>query len=143
MVRSIYILLFSVAISFTCNAQDVFGKWKSVDEETGEPRSVVDIYEKDGKVYGKIIKLFRDPDQDPDPICDDCPEDDPRHNEKIIGMEIIKSLEKEGNEYVDGTVLDPEKGKIYDCKIWLEEGKLKIRGYWGPFYRTQTWVKAN
>jgi len=132
-----------ILFAIQANAQSVLGKWKTVDDETGEVKSVVHIYERGDKVYGKIIKLFRDPDQNPDPICDDCPEDDPRYNKKIIGMEIIKDLEKEGDEYVGGTVLKPDEGKIYKCKIWLnDEGKLNIRGYWGWFYRTQTWIKT-
>ncbi|MTI19723.1 DUF2147 domain-containing protein [Fulvivirga sp. RKSG066] len=134
-------------IAFICvfasiQAQDVLGKWKTVDDETGKVKSVVEIYERDNKLYGKIVKLFREPGQNPDPVCDECPEDDPRYNKKIIGMEIIKGLEKEGTEYANGTVLKPDEGRIYKCKIWLEDGNLKIRGYWGLFYRTQTWVKA-
>lgn len=143
MKQSIFTLLLSFAIGITCNAQDVFGKWKTIDDETGEAKSIVEIYKRDGKVFGKITKLFREPDQDPDPICDECPEDDPRYNQKVIGMEIIKNLEKDGDEYSGGTVLKPDEGKIYKCKIWLEGDKLKVRGYWGLFYRTQTWVKAN
>jgi len=129
--------------ALSLQAQSVTGKWKTINDETGKARSIVDIYERDGKYYGKIIKLFREPDQNPDPICDECPEDDPRYKKKIIGMEIIKDLEKEGDEYVDGTVLKPDEGKIYKCKIWLEDNNLKIRGYWGFFYRTQTWEKVN
>ncbi|UII20964.1 DUF2147 domain-containing protein [Fulvivirga ligni] len=102
----------------------------------------MEIYKRDGKVFGKIVKLFRNEGQDPDPVCTECPTDDPRYGKKIIGMEIIKDLRKDGDEYVDGTVLKPDEGQIYKCKIWLEDGKLNIRGYWGLFYRTQEWVKA-
>jgi len=136
----IIILTFTTVAAYT---QSITGKWKTINDETGKARSIVDIYEKNGKYYGKIIKIFREPDQNPDPICDECPEDDPRYNKKVIGMEIIKDLEKEGDEYVDGTVLKPDEGKIFKCKIWLDDGNLKIRGYWGLFYRTQTWVKVD
>ena len=133
-----------VLIAFAhIDAQSIEGKWKTIDDETGEAKSVVEIYERNGKYFGKIIKLFRNPSQDPDPICDECPEDDPRYKQKIIGMEIIKDLEKNGDEYTDGTVLKPDEGKIFKCKIWIENEKLKIRGYWGWFYRTQTWVRAD
>ena len=127
-----------------CNAQEnIFGKWKTIDDETGDPKSIVEIYKKEDKAYGKIVKLFRNGDEEPDPICDLCPKNDPRYGQKIIGMEIIKNLEEDGDEYVNGTVLKPDEGKIFKCKIWLEEDKLKIRGYWGIFYRTQTWIRAN
>jgi uncharacterized protein (DUF2147 family) len=124
-------------------SQSITGKWKTIDDNSGEERSVVEIFEQNGKFYGKILKIFRKPGEDPDPICDECPEDDPRYNKKIIGMEIIKEMKKSGSEYSDGNILDPESGKVYRCKIWLEGQELKVRGYWGPFYRTQTWKKAS
>ncbi len=123
-------------------AQDgVFGKWTSIDDDTGEPKSVVDIYEKDGVVYGKIVKLFRKPGEDPDPLCDKCDEGDPRRNKKVIGMDILLSMKKDGNEYAGGTILDPKIGKVYRCRIWREGTELRVRGYWGPFFRTQTWKR--
>jgi len=58
-------------------------------------------------------------------------------------MEILKDMKKSGDEFSDGTVLDPKNGKVYRCKIWKEESDLKLRGYLGPFYRTQTWKRVN
>jgi len=75
-------------------------------------------------------------------VCDKCPSEDGRYLKKIIGMEIIKDIKKVGDEYVDGSILDPEEGKVYRCKLWLEGANLMVRGYWGPFYRTQTWRKS-
>ncbi len=82
------------ALGFSQNT--IFGKWITIDDETGKKKSVVEIYQKDGKVYGKILKLFRSPDQDPDPLCTKCPEDDSRFNQKIIGMEILKDMVEDG-----------------------------------------------
>lgn len=127
---------------FAVDAQEILGKWKTIDDETGKEKSAVEIYARNGKFYGQITKLFREPDQNPDPICDKCPNDDPRYKQKVIGMEIIKDLEKDGDEYINGTVLKPDEGKIYKCKIWIDGDNLKIRGYWGWFYRTQTWLKV-
>lgn len=132
-------LLFAAKMGFS---QSIIGKWKTIDDNSGEERSVVEIFEQNGKVYGKILKLFRKPGDDPDPVCDECSEDDPRYNKKVIGMEIIKDMKRAGNELSDGSILDPETGKVYRCKIWLEGDELRVRGYWGPFYRTQTWKKA-
>lgn len=123
-------------------AQDVIGKWKTIDDETSEPRSIVDVFEKDGKVFGKVVKLLRTPDEDPDPVCRDCDEEDDRYNKKIIGMEIMRDMIKSGDAYDGGTILDPKNGRVYRCKIWVEGMDLKVRGYWGPFYRTQTWLRA-
>jgi uncharacterized protein (DUF2147 family) len=132
-------LLFSTLLSF--GQTSVIGKWITVDESTGEEKSIIEIFERNGKVYGKIVKIFTL--EDPDPTCDMCPEEDPRYNKKIIGMEIIQDMQIGDNEYSHGTILDPEDGKIYRCKLWLEEGGLKVRGYWGPFFRTQTWKKVH
>ena len=125
-----------------CNSQSITGRWTTIDDNTGEEKSIVEIMERNGKTYGKIVKIFVKPGEDPDPVCDECPEDDSRFNKKIIGMEIIRDMKKSGNEYSDGNILDPEVGKIYRCKLWMEDGELKVRGYWGPFYRTQSWKKA-
>lgn len=132
--------LFFLFITFSTLGQGIVGKWKTIDDETNEPKSIVEIVEKNGKYYGKIIKLFRAPGEDPDPICEECDSEDDRYRKKIIGMEILKDMMKSGTEYSEGNILDPNNGKIYSCKIWLEGNNLKLRGYWGPFFRTQTWL---
>ncbi len=129
--------------SFAFAQSEIIGKWKSFDDETQELKSVVDIFEKGGKYYGKIVKLFRMQQEDPDPVCTECPTDDPRFNKKVIGMEILKDMKKIGTDFSEGTILDPKNGKIYQCKIWIEGSDLKLRGYWGPIYRTQTWKRAD
>jgi uncharacterized protein (DUF2147 family) len=139
----IALLFLSLLLCTIGYAQEgVLGKWKTIDDETNKPRSIVELYEKDGLVYGKIIKLFQKAGEDPDPLCDECSPDDPRYKKKIIGMEIMKGMKKAGEEYEEGSILDPNNGKVYTCKAWVEDGNLKIRGYWGPFYRTQTWLRA-
>jgi uncharacterized protein (DUF2147 family) len=131
-----------ILVPFVGNGQDITGKWTTIDDNTGEQKSIVEIFEKEGKVYGKIVKIFPGPGEDPDPVCDKCPSEDQRYNKKIVGMEIIKEMEKSGDSWTDGSVLDPEVGKIYKCKLWLEDTELKVRGYWGPFFRTQSWKKV-
>jgi len=129
-------------VSFGLSAQSVTGKWKTIDDETNKPKSIVEIYEKDGKMYGKIVELFRGADEDQDPICEKCK--DHRKGQKIIGMNIVSDMKKDGDEYSGGEIMDPANGKTYTCKFWLEDAKtLKVRGYWGFIYRTQTWHKAD
>ena len=136
--------LVAILIMIPClgSAQTIVGKWTTIDDNSGEEKSVIEIFEKGGKYFGKITKLFRDPGEDPDPVCDECESDDPRYKKKIIGMEIIRNMEKSGNDYEHGDILDPENGKVYKCKLWIEGNELKVRGYWGPFFRTQSWKKA-
>ncbi|HMJ68030.1 MAG TPA: DUF2147 domain-containing protein [Cyclobacteriaceae bacterium] len=133
------ILAAAIAGPSAASAQDVTGKWQTIDDETDKPRSIVEIFEKSGKLYGKVIKLFRESDEEPDPVCKDCDEDDNRYNKKVIGMEIMRDMVKTGDAWEEGTILDPKNGKVYRCRIWLEGTDMKVRGYWGPFYRTQTW----
>jgi uncharacterized protein (DUF2147 family) len=135
-------LILSLSLCHMAFGQDVKGKWKTIDDETQEPKSIVEIFERDGKTYGRIVKLFRKPGEDQDPVCDDCEEDDPRYKKEIIGMEIMREMVRADGEYSGGDILDPNNGKVYRCKIWLEGNDLKVRGYWGPFYRTQTWLRA-
>jgi len=123
--------------------EDITGLWKTIDDETGRVKSVVKIYIKDGKLYGDVVKLFRLPDEDPDPVCDKCDDDDPRKDQKILGMTIITDMvyDKDDNDWEDGEILDPKKGKVYDCKLWVENGKLQVRGYVLFFHRTQEWLR--
>lgn len=128
--------------SFLSLGQSIVGTWKTIDDETGKAKSVVEIYENNGRYHGKIIKLFREPNEDPDPLCAECDEDDPRYQQRVIGMEIIQDMrpDKRGEIYEDGTILDPANGNVYDCELWVEDGFLKVRGYIMFLYRTQTWL---
>lgn len=134
------IILILSTNSFAQNA--ILGKWITIDDSSGEPRSIVEITERGSIISGKIVKLFPSPGEEPDPICDKCPEDDERYKKKIIGLDIIRNMKWSKDELKEGNILDPESGKIYKCIIWVEGGKLMVRGYWGPFYRTQIWKKA-
>jgi uncharacterized protein (DUF2147 family) len=129
-----------MVLSLSVSAQSIVGKWKTIDDETGKPKSVVEIYEKGGKYYGKIVELLLRKD---DPKCDQCTDD--RKNKKILGMEIIREMKENKTEYSDGTILDPNNGRVYDCKIWIEKDKpdvLLLRGYIAFFYRTQNWERV-
>jgi len=135
------ILLIAVFAFFSTEAQTVFGTWKTVDDETGEAKSHVEIYEKDGKTYGKVVKILNKDRQDV--TCTECEGSD--KNKPVLGLTIIKGLEKEGDEYTNGKILDPENGKLYKCYIELEsKDKLKVRGYIGfsLLGRTQYWYRV-
>jgi uncharacterized protein (DUF2147 family) len=138
---SVVFSLCTVAASYALDAS-IVGKWKTIDDKTNEPKSIVQIYEKDGKYFGQIKELFRKPGEDPDPVCDKCPDGDDRKDQPTKGMVIIKDLVQKGDKYEGGTILDPKEGKIYTCKLWVEEGKLMVRGYIAFFFRTQTWHRV-
>jgi len=141
--KTIFLTSMLIGSGLMTNAQTLTGKWKTIDDETGKPKSIVEIYERNGKFYGKVDKLFREPHEDQDPYCKECTDD--RKGKRVLGMEIVRDLKKDGSEWEDGTICDPKDGKIYDCKMWFESGKpdeLKVRGYVYFFYRTQSWHRV-
>lgn len=127
--------------SFSIYAQSVVGKWKTFDDKTGDAKSIVEITEKGGKIYGTIIEILN-PAKKNDK-CTKCPDQD--KDKPILGLTIIKGLTKDGKEYSDGKILDPVSGKLYKCTISLNgNDKLDVRGYVGisAFGRTQTWSRV-
>lgn len=122
------------------NAQSVIGKWKTIDDKTGKAKSVVEIYESNGKIYGKVVEIF-------DPAkrerkCEKCEGTD--KNKPVLGLIVIKGLSKDGDEYNGGKIVDPETGSVYKCFVKLEgKDKLTVRGYMGIALigRSQTWVR--
>ncbi|MBG6130782.1 uncharacterized protein (DUF2147 family) [Aquimarina sp. EL_43] len=131
-----------VLVSVTASAQQqIVGQWKTIDDTTGEPRSIVEIYKKGNKLFGKILQVLDEAERNK--LCIECKGND--HNKPIEGMVIIKELEKDGNQYEDGTIMDPENGKVYRCKIWIDEDNpnvLNVRGYIAFLYRTQKWIRV-
>jgi uncharacterized protein (DUF2147 family) len=102
----------------------------------------VEVYDQGGKLFGKIVALIEPNNQQGKlKICAACTGAD--KDKPIVGLVILRDLNPSGDRYRDGTVLDPEDGKVYKADIWVEDGNLKMRGYFGMFYRTHTWPKAN
>lgn len=134
------IVLISLITITGMQAQGVLGKWKTIDDNTGEARSVIELFERGGKVYGKIIAIT-DPEKR-DNVCVKCTGDD--KNRPILGLELLKGLEKNGDKYDGGYITDPDNGKRYKCYIELEDANiLKVRGYIGMAVlgRTQIWER--
>jgi len=117
------------------------GLWKTVDDKTGKPRSIVRIYEENGKFFG-CVEASLNPER-AGRRCDKCT--DERKGQLIVGMVIVRGLLKDGNEFTGGDILDPDNGKIYHCKLKLKEQgtQLVVRGYLGAslFGRSQTWTR--
>ncbi len=140
MKNSALIFFLSLFLNIPLQAQSVLGKWENRNEE-GKVNSIVMVYEKDDKIFGKVDHIVKE--EDRDRICTKC--EGELKNEPVQGLEIMKGLEKEGDEYVGGSIVDPKTGKKYRCKIWLDEDNpdiLKIRGYISFFYKTKEWRRA-
>ncbi|WP_347175289.1 DUF2147 domain-containing protein [Polaribacter uvawellassae] len=135
------IFLFFLLFTTIAYSQSILGKWKSVDEETNKDESIIEIYQENGKFYGKIIQLL-DP-KTKNAVCENCKGEN--KNKPIKGLVIINGLKKDGNEWSGGKVLDPKNGKVYKCYITLKDNDtMKLRGYIGfsVFGRTAYWYRV-
>ncbi len=116
------------------------GLWRNVDDKTGEAKAEIRIGEVNGALVGRIEKSLKK-DAKPDAVCDECSDD--RKGKPIAGLEIVRGGKKaEGKDvWEGGKILDPENGKEYRASFTPIDGgkKLEVRGYLGPFWRTQTW----
>jgi uncharacterized protein (DUF2147 family) len=116
------------------------GLWRNVDDKTGEAKAEIRIADAGGALSGRIEKSLK---KDGKPVCEECT--DERKGQPIVGLEIIRGGKKaEGKEvWEGGKILDPENGKEYRASFTPIDGggKLEVRGYLGPFWRTQTWTR--
>jgi uncharacterized protein (DUF2147 family) len=135
-----FFLVIAMFFAATIFAQTpILGEWITVDDNSGEHKSVVRIYQADnGKYYGDIIELYGDPNA----VCVECEGAD--HNHPIVGLTIIRDMQLVGEELKNGKVLDPDNGKLYYAKVYLKDGKLVLRGSLdkaGLLGRSQTWLR--
>ena len=126
------ILSFVLAlIAWVGYAQDIKGKWLT---EAGDAQ--VEIYEQNGKMNGKIVWLEKGPD-----TKDVHNKDEKLRSRKLMGVNILSGLTKKDDKWEGGRIYNPKNGKNYKCAIWLDGNKLKVRGYIGFLYETQTWKR--
>ena len=134
------LLLATAAYAATDTATPV-GTWTQIDDDTGKPKSIIEISERpDGTLQG-VVKQVLFSDQGPNPICKKC--EGERHNQPVEGMTIMWGVKKDGDVWDGGKILDPAKGKSYRVELSLrDEGqKLDVKGFLLFFHRTQTWVR--
>lgn len=134
-------IIISLFFSLSFGQNDIVGKWRTIDDETGKAISIVEIFESRGKIYGKVTEIF-DP-KSRNKTCNLCSGAD--KDKPVLGLLVIKGLTKDGDEYNGGHILDPKHGKLYKCYINLEsKDRLKVRGYIGVslFGRTQYWQRV-
>jgi uncharacterized protein (DUF2147 family) len=135
--------LLALPLSTLAQQDPAVGLWRTFDDSSGKPKSLVRITEVNGEYSGRIEKLFREPDQDQNPRCEKC--EDSRHNQPISGMVIINGMKRDGERYSGGRILDPGNGKVYKANMTpVESGrKLEVRGYIGvpALGRSQTWAR--
>lgn len=139
-VPSAILALSLLAIAPGASASDPTGRWKTIDDETGKAKSIVEISRQaDGRFNGRIVELL-DPSR-PNPTCDKCKDD--RKDKPITGMEIIRGMKASGDAWSGGTILKPDEGKVYKSKMELVEGgaKLKVSGCVAFICKSQLWER--
>ncbi len=120
------------------------GLWKTIDDKTGKERSLIRVSESGGVYTGRIDKRL-DPDAKPTDVCDKCT--DERKGQPLQGLVLIRNVKASADDkdvFEGGDITDPENGKVYRVRLKPMEGgkKLEVRGYIGPFYRNQTWIRV-
>lgn len=138
-----YLLAAALATSpLLLAAQGAVGTWRTVDDETGEAKSEIEIYERGGKLYGRIAATLR---ADAPATCETCSGE--RAGRPYVGMEIVTGVEPDGElAWDDGEIYDPQADKTYGLSLWLEPDDLAtlyVRGrHWTGLYRTQEWERV-
>ena len=128
--RFIYILIFALIATLAQAATDISGFWTTIDDETNQPKSVVQIYQHNGKMFGRVVKLFQNPDATAKGV---------KGSPKIVGLDILWNLEDTGKKWTGGEILDPKTGKVYAAEAWKQGDDLVVRGKILMFGRNQTW----
>ncbi len=143
MKRAMTAIIFAATAGSALAQVSPLGLWRSADDKTGEVKAEIRVTENAGALAGRIEKTLKK-DAVPNAVCDECTDD--RKGKPIIGLEIIRGGKKsEGKDVWDGgKILDPENGKEYRASFTPIDGgqKLEVRGYLGPFWRTQTWNRV-
>ena len=146
LLNRLFFASYLLVVSLSLSAQSVdpaLGVWKTIDEKTNQPSSLIRLEEKNGELIGTVIELIPTPGEPLITHCRLCKGE--RKDKPIVGMVIMNGLKKEKPGYWSGgEILDPEEGDIYKVKIATDDGKtLKVRGYIGISLigRTQVWVR--
>jgi uncharacterized protein (DUF2147 family) len=136
-------VLFAVTAASAMAQVTPVGLWRNVDDKTGEVKAEIRIDETNGALLGRIEKALGK-DAKPGATCDECSDD--RKGKPMVGLDIIRGGKKAESKDVweGGKILDPENGKEYRASFTPIDGgkKLEVRGYLGPFWRTQTWNRV-
>ena len=133
------ILILCLFYCLSGRSQSVFGKWRTVDDISGVTKGIVEVYEKNGLLQAKIVKILEKGRENA--VCIKCKGD--LKDKPVLGMHVMQNFKPNNKgEYKGSTLLEPESGTTFRGKVWLDpedSNKLMVRGYLAFFYRTQTW----
>jgi uncharacterized protein (DUF2147 family) len=140
-VMSAIIMLGAAGASLRAAEPSAVGLWEQVDEKSGKPESWFKITERNGAYEGNIVKIFFKPGEDENWVCDKC--EGAERGKPVLGLALIKGMQRNGSSYENGTIMDPRDGAVYRAlmKLSPDGQKLEVRGYLGIslFGRSQVW----
>jgi uncharacterized protein (DUF2147 family) len=140
-IKSTIVMLFVAITSLMAqNREDaIIGVW-----ETDTKDAKMEIFKSGNLYYGKLLWGDKIVEADGKTSKKDSKNPDAKlKTRNIIGIANLSGLKYENGTYVDGTIYDPPSGKTYDCKAWIENGKVQLRDFIGfsLIGRTATWHK--
>lgn len=141
MKKTVILLALAGAAGLALAQSTPVGVWKTIDDDGKTEKSLVRITDSGGVLTGKVEKIF-DPAKQNE-VCDKCT--DERKDKPVLGMTIIRDAKKgDDDTWTGGDILDPNNGKVYRLRLKPEDGgkKLEVRGYLGPFFRNQHWIRV-
>lgn len=151
-ITKLMIIFFIFSLMQSIHAREIektpVGFWETIDDVTGQSKAIIQIWEAENTLHGKIYKIHPRPGVNPHELCTACK--GVKHNKPILGMAIMENMQKStetASLWNNGNILDPKNGKTYHCSMQLSESgqKLNVRGYIGLplFGRSQTWYRVN
>jgi len=145
MFKKILLAILFTTLASLATAEDFtspVGRWQTFNDDTQAPASLVKITNQNGVLVGEVLQLLPGAHFKPTDLCSKCPA--PFKNKPIVGLQFLWGFVLDQNQtWENGQVLDPVSGHIYKGRLKVVDHgrKLELRGYWGPFWRTQTWVR--
>lgn len=144
---TLFFVLLSASIStaYAANLNTPIGYWKTIDDVTGKPKSILRIWETPKHtLQAEVMRIYPSPGKDQNELCTACQGEN--HNKRIVGMIILWGMTQDHDEWNSGRILDPKTGNIYRCTLKVIDNgtKLNVHGYIGISLlgRTQTWLRV-
>ena len=133
--KYLLILITILTNNFVYSQNEILGKWLPTDK-LGQ----IEIFKENNKYYGKIVRVNNPINPKTDEYWKDSNNPDKtKRSRKIIGITMMFDFEYDvvKKEFINGKLYDVRTGKTFKGKMWLEDNKLVLRGYWFLFYQTE------
>ena len=115
------------------------GNWQYVD---GARTTFIRTFEDGGQLKAEIEKVTKGGVDDPAAACAKCSGEN--KDKPMKGLIILWDTKKDGGNWKDGKLLDPDSGRLVNGSTELDEGgrKLNVKGSVSIIHKTQVWVRV-